>query len=209
MNTRPYSLKIRLVHTAENLIHNLKSISNCQTNFNPYDSNNQTNFNPLYKISSIHNDFNPFCKISMFTRTFVHFVKFRIFTPTSIHFVKFRVFTLISIYFVKFQIFTLISTRFINFWIKTSTSIHITRKLKILHFRILWLLYINKFDKFIFQKRGLKAIFSPNHWAAICRIHKNPAFWLAEKVLLIHFVRIDKLLREIYLLKTKDIFLTP
>ena len=170
MNTRPYSLKIRLVHTAENLIHNLKSISNCQTNFNPYDSNNQTNFNPL-------------CKISVFTRTLVHFV--------------------------KFQIFVLISIRFINFWIKTSTSIHITRKLKILHFRILWLLYINKFDKFIFQKRGLKAIFSPNHWAAICRIHKNPAFWLVEKVLLIHFVRINKLLREIYLLKTKDIFLTP
>ena len=183
MNTRPYSLKIRLVHTAENLIHNLKSISNCQTNFNPYDSNNQTNFNPLCKISSIHNDFNPLCKISVFTRTLVHFI--------------------------KFQIFALISIRFINFWIKTSTSIHITRKLKILHFRILWLLYINKFDKFIFQKRGLKAIFSPDHWAAICRIHKNPAFWLAEKVLLIHFVRINKLLREIYLQKTKDIFLTP
>ena len=129
----------------------------------------------------------------MFTRTFVHFVKFRIFTPNSIHLVKFQIFTSNSIYFVKFQIFVLISIRFINFWIKTSTSIHITRKLKVLHFRILWLLYINKFDKFIFQKKGLKALFSPKHWAAICRIHKNPTFWLATKVPLIHFVRINKL----------------
>ena len=80
-----------------------------------------------------------------------------------------------------------------TFRINTSTSIHITRKLKILHLCILWLLYIDKLDKFIFQKRGLKALFSANHWAAICRIRKNAAFWLAEKILLIHFVRINRL----------------
>ena len=41
----------------------LNSISNGQTNFNPYDSNNQTNFNPLCKLSNIHTDFNPLCNI--------------------------------------------------------------------------------------------------------------------------------------------------
>ena len=49
------------------------------------------------------------------------------------------------------------------------------------------------FDKFIFQKRGLKLFFSANHGAAICRIRKKAAFWLAEKILLIPFVRINKL----------------
>ena len=49
-----------------------------------------------------------------------------------------RIIRLISIHFVKFQIFTLISIRFINFPINTSTSIHITRKWKILHLRILF-----------------------------------------------------------------------
>ena len=139
----------------------------------------------------------------------ISFVKFRIFTLTSIHFVKFRIFSLTSILFVKFRIFTLISIRFINFRINTSTSIHINWKSKILLLPILWPLYINKLDKFIFQKRGLKAHFSGNHWPAICRIHKNAVFWLTGKILLIHFVRINKLnvFREIYLQTTKDIFL--
>ena len=140
--------------------------------------------------------------------------------------------------------FTLISIRFIHFQINTSISIHITRKLKILPVRILWLLYrnyhirnchINKFfvwlfthnslkphntgmhigiqnllsweqniyillhktyldkiDKFIFQKGGLKFLFSTYHWAAISRIFKNAAFWWAEKILLIHFHRTNK-----------------
>ena len=139
----------------------------------------------------------------------------RILTLISIHFVKFRIFTPISIRFVKFRIFTLISIRFVNFRINTSISIHITRKLKILRLRILWLLYFDKLDKFIFQKRGLKAPFSANHWAAICRIRKNAAFWLAEKILLIHFVSINKLHvfagdlpTENHYEKTKDIFLT-
>ena len=43
----------------------------------------------------------------------------------------------------------------------------------------------------VFQKRGLKALFF--HGATICRIRKNAAFWLAEKILLIDFVRINKL----------------
>ena len=118
-----------------------------------------------------------FVKFRIFTPTSIHFVDFRIFTQVSIHFVKLRIITLISIHFVKFRIFPLISIRFINFRINTSTSFHITRKLKILHLRILWLLYFNKLDKFIFRKRGLKTV-SANHWAAICRICKNAAFWL-------------------------------
>ena len=61
--------------------------------------------------------------------------------------------------------FTLISIRFINFQINTSISIHITRKLKILLVRILWLLYrnyhirnchINKFFVWLFTHNSLK-----------------------------------------------------
>ena len=78
-----------------------------------------------------------FVKFRIFTPTSIHFVDFRIFTQVSIHFVKLRIITLISIHFVKFRIFPLISIRFINFRINTSTSFHITRKLKILHLRIL------------------------------------------------------------------------
>ena len=110
-----------------------------------------------------------FVKFWIFTLISIHFVNFPIFTQISIHFLKFRIFTLISIRFVKFRIFTLISIRFTNFRINTSTSIHFTRKFKTLHLRILWLIYINKLDKFSFQKRGLKALFSANPWAAICR----------------------------------------
>ena len=119
--------------------------------------NNQANFNPLYKISNISTDFNPLCKISNIHSYFnSHFVKFRIFTWILIHLVKFRIFTWILIHLVKFRIFTLISVSFINFRINTSISIHITRRLKIWHIRILWLLYIDKLDKFIFQKKGWK-----------------------------------------------------
>ena len=106
--------------------------------------NNQANFNPLYKISNISTDFNPLCKIS------------NIYSYFNSHFVKFRIFTWILIHLVKFRIFTLISVSFINFRINTSISIHITRRLKIWHIRILWLLYIDKLDKFIFQKKGWK-----------------------------------------------------
>ena len=106
--------------------------------------NNQANFNPLYKISNISTDFNPLCKISNIHSYF------------NSHFVKFRIFTWILIHLVKFRIFTLISVSFINFRINTSISIHITRRLKIWHIRILWLLYIDKLDKFIFQKKGWK-----------------------------------------------------
>ena len=143
--------------------------------------NNQANFNPLYKISNISTDFNPLCKISNIHSYF------------NSHFVKFRIFTWILIHLVKFRIFTLISVSFINFRINTSISIHITRRLKIWHIRILWLLYIDKLDKFIFQKKGLKALYSVNHWATICWIRKNTASWLAEKILIIHFVGINKL----------------
>ena len=142
----------------------------------------------IFPLISIH-----FVKFRIFPLISIHFVKFWIVTATSIHFVNFRIFTQISIHFVKFRIFTLISIRFINFRINTSTSIHINWKSKILHLRILWPLYINKLDKFIFQKRGLKAHFSGSHWPAICRIHKNAVFWLTGKILLIHFVRINKL----------------
>ena len=60
-----------------------------------------------------------------------------------------------------------------------------------------------------FNKRGFKALFSANHWAAICKIRKNAAFWLAEKIILIHFVRKNNrinlmFLLDIYLQKTKD-----
>ena len=106
--------------------------------------NNQANFNPLYKISNISTDFNPLCKISNIHSYF------------NSHFVKFRIFTWILIHLVKFRIFTLISVSFINFRINTSISIHITRRLKIWYIRILWLLYIDKLDKFIFQKKGWK-----------------------------------------------------
>ena len=106
--------------------------------------NNQANFNPLYKISNISTDFNPLCKISNIHSYF------------NSHFVKFRIFTWILIHLVKFRIFTLISVSFINFRMNTSISIHITRRLKIWHIRILWLLYIDKLDKFIFQKKGWK-----------------------------------------------------
>ena len=106
--------------------------------------NNQANFNPLYKISNISTDFNPLCKISNIHSYF------------NSHFVKFRIFTWILFHLVKFRIFTLISVSFINFRINTSISIHITRRLKIWHIRILWLVYIDKLDKFIFQKKGWK-----------------------------------------------------
>ena len=117
----------------------------------------------------------------------------RIIRLISIHFAILRTSTQILIYFSKFGIFTLISVRFINFRINRSISIHITRKLKILRVRILRLLCLDKLDKLIFQKRELKALFSANHWAAVCRTRKNAAFWFPEKIFVIHFVRINKL----------------
>ena len=51
----------------------------------------------------------------------------------------------------------------------------------------------DKPDKFIFKKRGLKALFWANCIAATCRILKNATFRLAEKILLIYFVKISKL----------------
>ena len=136
--------------------------------------NIHTDFNPFCKISNTHTDFNPLCK-------------FRIFTPTSIHFVNFRIFTLISIHFVKFRIFTLTSIRFINFRINSWASIHMIRRFAFYDCSILISL-INSF----FKKRIENSFFG-NHRAAICRIRKNAAFWLAGKILLIHFVRINKL----------------
>ena len=138
----------------------------------------------IFTQISIH-----FAKFRILKQISIQFEKFRIFTPIWIQFLKFRIFQLISIHFVRFRIFSLISISFINIRINTSISVQINRKMKILRVRILWILYLDKLDKFIFQKRGFLA----NHWAAICRIRKNVAFWLAEKILLIHFVRINKL----------------
>ena len=55
--------------------------------------------------------------------------------------------------------------------------------------------YLDKPDRFIFhfKKKGLKALFSASHGAAICRIHKNATYWLTKKIRLINFVRINKL----------------
>ena len=41
--------------------------------------------------------------------------------------------------------------------------------------------YLDKLDKLIFKKRGLKALFSVNHGAAISTILKNAALWMTEK----------------------------
>ena len=130
----------------------------------------------IIRLISIH-----FVKFRIFPLISIHFVKFWIVTATSIHFVNFRIFTQISIHFVKFRIFTLISIRFLKFRINTSTSIHITRKLKTLHSRISWLLYINKVDKFIFQKRGLKALFWPITEQQFAEFAKMlPSDWLGK-----------------------------
>ena len=52
--------------------------------------------------------------------------------------------------------------------------------------------YLDRLDKFIFSKKRIESPFSANNWGAICRICKNAAFWLAEKILLFDFVRINK-----------------
>ena len=44
-----------------------------------------------------------------------------------------------------------------------------------------------------FKKKKIESSFLADHGAAILRICKNAAVWLAEKVILIHFVRINKL----------------
>ena len=130
-----HSYVVAIFRIAEKLMSNLNGISNGQTNFNP------------------------FLSIRILTLTSIHFVKFPLFTLISIHFVNFQILTLISIYFVKFWLFTPISILFRNFRITTLISICITGKLKILRVPILWLLYHDKLDKFIFQKRTLKALF--------------------------------------------------
>ena len=129
--------------------------------------NNQANFNPLYKISNIYTYFNSHFKISNIHSDLIHFVKFRI--------------------------FTLISVSFINFRINTSISIHITRRLKTWYIRILWLLYIDKLDKFIFQKKGWKLFIQSITEQQFVEFAKIlPPDWL-KKILIIHFVGINKL----------------
>ena len=57
------------------------------------------------------------------------------------------------------------------------------------------LLSLDNFDKFSFQKRRLKIIFSANQWAAIWRIFRicrMLPFDLLGKILLIPFLRINK-----------------
>ena len=142
----------------------------------------------IIRLMSIH-----FVKFRIFTPIPIYFLKFLIFTLISINFVNFKIFTQISIYFAKFRLFTLIPIHFINFRINTSISIHIIRKLEILHVRTLWLLYLDKHDKFFYSKKSIESSLFANYWAAISRICKNAVFWSADQLFLFHFVRINKL----------------
>ena len=63
----------------------------------------------------------------------------------------------------------------------------------IIEYVSLYKTYLDNVDKFIFQKKKIESSFLADHGAAILRICKNAAVWLAEKVILIHFVRINKL----------------
>ena len=88
---------------------------------------------------------------------------------------------------------SMISVSFINFRINTSISIHITRRLKTWYIRILWLLYIDKLDKFIFQKKGWKLFIQSITEQQFVEFAKIlPPDWL-KKILIIHFVGINKL----------------
>ena len=172
-----------------------------------------------------------FVKFRIFTPISLHFVILRIFTLISIRVMNLRKNTSISIHITrKLKIF-LVHILWLLYHNYHTKNFHIRKKLfswflaynflkphitgmhtgiqnlllweKNIH-ASLYKTFLDKLNTFIFQKRGFKALFSANHWAAICTICKDVAFWLAEKILLIHFVRINKLNVSAWYLPTKN-----
>ena len=165
-----------MFNTADNLINNSNSISNNQTNFNPYDSNKHI-------------------------QILIHLAEFRIFALISIHFVKIRIFILISIRFINFQLNISISiyitrklpykdTHHQRIAIQGNsvvdflhiTPLILTTQKCVLGCRIYYCenrISISGNTKLLlisFLSSGLEALFSVNDGTAICRIRISTAF---------------------------------